>query len=123
MAHIGKITVNFANVAPDKFRELVLYVAQKCADDPRFGATKLNKILFFADFLAYAKYGEPITNAAYIKLPYGPGAKPMAPVREEMLENHEIAIERRERYGRSQERIVPLRKPDLSGFTATEIAL
>ena len=27
-----------------KFRELVIYIAEKCADDPTFGATKLNKI-------------------------------------------------------------------------------
>jgi len=35
-----------------KFQELLLYVAARCEGAPTFGATKLNKILFFADFLA-----------------------------------------------------------------------
>ena len=41
-------------IVPDceKLKELVLVVAQLCADDRNFGAVKLNKLLFFADFLA-----------------------------------------------------------------------
>jgi len=31
----------------DKFRELILYISQKCANDPSFGAIKVNKILYF----------------------------------------------------------------------------
>ena len=38
-------------MATDKFRELILYIAQESEGDPNFGATKLNKILFFCDFL------------------------------------------------------------------------
>ena len=45
-----------------KFKELVLHISQKCADDPSFGAVKLNKILFFADFASSAHYGTPITG-------------------------------------------------------------
>ena len=30
--------------------------------DERFGAVKLNKILYFADFEAYRRLGEPITG-------------------------------------------------------------
>ena len=30
----------------ERFRELVLCVSQKCANDPKFGSVKLNKILF-----------------------------------------------------------------------------
>jgi len=37
-----------------KFKELILYVADKCSDDPDFGAVKLNKILFYSDF--YSDY-------------------------------------------------------------------
>ena len=36
----------------ERLGELILYVADKCADDPRFGATKLNKILWWSDFQA-----------------------------------------------------------------------
>jgi hypothetical protein len=38
----------------DRFRELVLYIAHKTKDDPTFGRTKLAKVLFSRDFVAYA---------------------------------------------------------------------
>ena len=37
--------------------ELILYIAERCAEDPIFGAVKLNKLLWRADFLAYARDG------------------------------------------------------------------
>ncbi len=40
-----------------KFAELILYVSQKSTFDSTFGSTKLNKILYFSDFLAYGKLG------------------------------------------------------------------
>ncbi len=55
-----------------KFRELFLYIAESCAEDPRFGAVKLNKILYYADFEAYRRLGEPITGDTYRKLSEGP---------------------------------------------------
>ena len=54
-----------------KFRELVLYVARKSEADPRFGATKLNKILFYADFWAYSKLGRSISGQKYRRLDQG----------------------------------------------------
>ena len=33
-----------------KLRELILYISQRCANDPTFGAIKLNKTLCFSDF-------------------------------------------------------------------------
>jgi hypothetical protein len=45
------------NQHPDdeKLRELILYVSTLSKDDDNFGATKLNKLLFYADFLAYQR--------------------------------------------------------------------
>lgn len=34
--------------------------------------TKLNKLLFYADFLHFKEYGKSITGAKYARLPYGP---------------------------------------------------
>ena len=59
----------------NKFREPLLYVAHKSERDPSFGATKLNKLLFIADFLSYAKAGKSITGQPYVKLKNGPAPK------------------------------------------------
>jgi hypothetical protein len=55
-----------------KFEELVLYIAERTADDPAFGRTKLAKALFYADFEAFRLYGESITGAPYQAWQYGP---------------------------------------------------
>jgi hypothetical protein len=76
-----------------KMKELILYISQKCADDAKFGATKLNKILYFSDFLAYAYHGSPITGFEYQKLPNGPAPRRLVPVREQLMESGELGIQ------------------------------
>ena len=41
------------------FKELILCICQKCAADPKFGATKLKTLLDFSDFLPNAGLREP----------------------------------------------------------------
>ena len=106
-----------------KFREFVLYVAEKAADDPYFGAVKLNKILFFSDFLAYAVLGRPVSGAVYEKQNHGPVPREMLSIRQQLIENHEAALQERQHLGLRQERLIPLREPDLYDFTAEEVRL
>lgn len=110
-------------VSKRKLRELILYIADKCADDPAFGATKLNKILFYADFLSYLDHGEPITGATYQRLGNGPAPRELLPVRSEMEERGDLIRIQRRRFGYQQDRPISTRPPDLDPFTAQEIAI
>jgi uncharacterized phage-associated protein len=103
----------------EKFRELILYIASECSDDVFWGATKLNKQLFFCDFLAFQQLGQPITGAEYMALDYGPVPRRMLPTRAQMLLDGDIIIETRA----FQKRIVALRTADLSQFSSEEIHL
>ena len=49
----------------EKLAELVLYVAREIESDPTGGATKINKILYNAEFSHVRAYGVPITGAPY----------------------------------------------------------
>lgn len=100
----------------EKFRQLVLYIAQQCKPHPVFGATKLNKLLFFSDFIAYEKLGQAITGAEYMALEFGPRPRKLLSIREDMLLNGDIIIEQRG----SQHRVVPQRMPDLEHFSPAE---
>ena len=100
----------------EKFRELVLYIATQCAEHPFFGATKLNKILFFSDIIAYDQLGAPITGAEYVALEYGPGPRRWLPIQEDMRLSGEIDILQ----SGSQQRVVALRPPDLERFSPDE---
>lgn len=107
-----------------KLAELILYVSQKCANDPRFGAIKLNKVLYFSDFLAYANWGRPITGAEYQNLRNGPAPRRLLPLREILEFKRELVMQRVQlRSGNVQHRTVNMREPDLKVFTGEEIAL
>lgn len=106
-----------------KFQELVLYVAQRSEADPAFSATKLNKLLFFADFLAFASFGQPITGHRYQKLPKGPAPIAFLPVVGRMMEGGLCEWEYRPYFGKQQKRLVVHRSADLSSFSAEEIEL
>lgn len=75
----------------DKFRELILYVARETEDDPKCGATKLNKILFYADFLAYRELGSSLSGQTYQRLEHGPAPRGIVPAVEAMQESGECA--------------------------------
>ncbi|MFI5180939.1 MAG: Panacea domain-containing protein [Thermoanaerobaculia bacterium] len=108
----------------ERFKELILYVSQQCASAPKFGATKLNKILYFADFLAYAETGEPITGATYFALAAGPAPRALVPVREEMKAAGELAVQSVPLSdGRRLERPVNLREPRLEVFKPEQVAI
>jgi uncharacterized phage-associated protein len=107
----------------DKFRELLLFIAQRSEKDPRFGALKLNKLLFYSDFLAYLKFGHPITGQEYFALENGPAPRYLVRVRDQMVKSKEIAISRKTTFDGVQERVLALRDPDPNKFTPAEIAL
>jgi hypothetical protein len=108
----------------EKLKELIIYVALKCESDPWCGSTKLNKILFFADFLSYRATGVPITGARYQKLEHGPAPVALVPLRRQMeLEGSARLRESKVAGAHIQKRIVALRDPKLNLFAAAEIAM
>src|SRR5258706_11049650 len=106
-----------------RFRELIIYISAESVDDPHFGSTKLNKILFYSDFRAFERFGEPITGAAYFALDEGPAPYLLLPIRREL--EREGALEIRENVvgNFSQIRTIARREPHLDIFTEGELAL
>jgi len=107
----------------DKLRELVLYLCTVAEADDSFGSVKLNKLLFYSDFLAYSHRGVSITGQEYQKLKNGPAPRLMLPLLNNMQEKQQIAIADRHYYGLLQKKPVALREANLSGFSPEEIAL
>lgn len=106
-----------------KLQELILYIADKCENDEQFGSTKLNKILFFADFTSYARTGKSITGEAYQKLEHGPAPRQLVPAVADLKKDGALAEKTRSYHGYSQRWFVALRDPDISSFTAGDIAI
>lgn len=111
----------------DRLKEMILYVAQRCAAADRFGAIKLNKILWKADFDAFAARGVPITGRDYQRLELGPAPREMPRVYNDMLRDGLIRVERID-FGQNEagEDVVELRTialvtPNLGRFDAEDL--
>lgn len=111
------------DINPEKFKELLLYIAKKTEGDPTFGAIRMNKALFFADMFAFGRFGKSITGAEYQKLEHGPAPRSLLPLRKELIDAGDAVIAPRNVGGQTQHRLVHLREPNLSEFSGQEIAL
>ena len=90
----------------EKFKELILYIAEQCQHDLSFGAVKLNKMLYYADFDAYRLLGQPVTGATYRKLQAGPAPKDLIVARDELIDEGRVSLESRPYFNRTQKRLV-----------------
>lgn len=106
-----------------RLKEMILYIADKCAEDPTFGAVKLNKILFYADFRSFERYGEPVTGETYQRLPMGPAPVALKIVEREMQEAGDAIVRDNPYGGKVQKRTHALREADLNLFSARDIAI
>lgn len=66
-------TTGKVKFSKDKFHELTyLFIEEAKKNHEEVTETKLNKLLFYADFNHYNKFGKGITGSKYIKLQFGP---------------------------------------------------
>jgi len=107
----------------EKLKELILLIARESEGDVHFGAVKLNKELFYSDFLAYLHFGKAITGHEYIALERGPAPRYKMGIIHHMVEDGDLAIRKTESFGNVQDRAFALREPKLEVFTKEEIQL
>ncbi|MBI1729212.1 SocA family protein [Candidatus Acetothermia bacterium] len=108
-----------------KLEELIVFFAQECIGDKHFGATKLNKLLFTADFWAHAYLGRSITGTKYIRQQFGPTPDPdlFLKIRQSLIDDGRITIVGEETYRGIRQRPIALTEPNLQIFDKNEIAL
>ncbi|MBP7792131.1 MAG: DUF4065 domain-containing protein [Candidatus Goldbacteria bacterium] len=104
----------------EKFKQILLYILERCAGKPNIGETVLYKLLYFADFNYYELYEEQMTGARYRKLQYGPVPMEFSEVVDRMVKKNELAVARTDYYGYPQKRYIPNIKADLNMLKATE---
>ncbi|HEX8803322.1 MAG TPA: type II toxin-antitoxin system antitoxin SocA domain-containing protein [Acidimicrobiales bacterium] len=105
-----------------KFRELVLYVAERLRHDTAGGTTKQVDALYFAEFAHVRRTGRPISGAEYHRLGRAPVPRRLLPVRRELLESGDAELVRVEFLGHEQRRLQPRRAADRSVLADDEVA-
>jgi len=113
--------ISIPTLQTSKFKNVLLYLLEKCAGKPNVGETVLYKLLYFSDFNYYELYEEHLTGAKYRKLPYGPVPQKLDAIIGQMIEKGKIQRIKTEYHGYPQIRYLPLEKPDLTKLKASEI--
>lgn len=103
-----------------KFKNVLLYILERCAGKPNVGETVLYKLLYFADFNYYELYEEHLTGAKYRKLPYGPVPQKLDTIIGQMIEKAQLQRVKTKYHGYPQTRYLPLEKADLTKLKASE---
>lgn len=108
------------NLKMSKFKNVLLYILEKCAGKPNVGETVLYKLLYFSDFNYYELYEEHLTGAKYRKLPFGPVPQKLNSIINQMIDSGTLKRIKTEYHGYPQTRYFPLEKPDLETLKASE---
>lgn len=104
----------------NKFKNVLLYILERCAGKPNVGETVLYKLLYFSDFNYYELYEEHLTGAKYRKLPYGPVPQKFDTIIVQMIEKGQLQRVKTDYHGYPQTRYLPLEKADLTELRASE---
>ncbi len=104
----------------EKFKNVLMYILERCAGKPNIGETVLYKLLYLSDFNYYEIYEEHLTGAQYRKLPFGPVPRKLDSIINLMIEKGKLQRIKTKYYDYPQTRYIPLEKADLTQLTAAE---
>ena len=113
--------VSVPGLKVEKFKQVLLYVLERCAGKPNIGETVLNKLMYFIEFNYYERYEEHLIGATFKKLQFGPVPQDMDLLLTKMEKDGLIKMFKVDYYGLLQKRFIPLEKPDLKKINATEL--
>ncbi len=112
--------ISVPSIKVDKFKNVLLYILEKCAGKPNVGETVLYKLLYFSDFNYYELYEDHLTGANYRKLPFGPVPQKLDSILQQMITNNQLQRVKTDYHGYLQTRYLPLEKSNLTELRASE---
>lgn len=115
-----EVRISVPKLQVQKFKNVLLYILERCAGKPNVGETVLYKLLYFSDFNYYELYEEQLTGAQYRKLPYGPVPQKMDTIINQMMEDGQLQRVKTDYYGYPQTRYLPRVKANLTELKASE---
>jgi Protein of unknown function (DUF4065) len=98
------------------------YIISRCRPDD-LGATKLNKILWFADVAYFERYGKSITGDEYVKRQFGPVPKHVPMAIRELEESRMIVSREVDYFGRPKKEFWSLQDANIDTFDPNAISI
>jgi uncharacterized phage-associated protein len=107
------------NVHKEKYYNAILYFIKYC-NNQYLGATKLNKLLYYLDFISYRDTGHQITGDVYIHNQYGPVPANINEILAELYAKGAVRAEVRQYKDGEAFKYQKLTDPDLDIFNTYE---
>lgn len=104
----------------DKLKAVVHFVISKC-DSSRLGATRLNKILWYADTISHRISGASMTGETYVKRQHGPVPYHILGILRELEGEGAIIINERVKAGYPMREFLARREPNRKALSADEM--
>lgn len=89
---MGKLKLN-----KSKYKNSILYFIKHC-NNRHLGKTKLNKLLYYLDFISYRDRGKPVSGDVYIHEEYGPMPSKTDEILSELKKEKKVKIDFDETY-------------------------
>lgn len=105
----------------EKFKDALHYVIARVGSRPGFGATKLYKVMWFAEAKTFVLTGSPMFGAEFVREKHGPVPRCAMPVRQELVNEHRVKIWQDRWHNRLQWRFQSITPPSTERFTSDEI--
>lgn len=105
----------------EKFKQLVHYVVHLAGNRPGFGATKVNKVLWFVEARGAVLRNKPVTGAKFIRRQFGPVPAAIMVIREELEREGILRVSKDFHYNREITIWKSLQQPNMSEFSRDEI--
>ena len=106
-----------------KFKQMVHYICWKCDNPQTLGATKLNKIIWFAERTAFLRMGKSMTGVRFVKQERGPVPNAILPILRELEAERALAVRDTRSISYLKKEYIALRDPDFDAFTSREVSL
>lgn len=117
----NEIRISVPKINLLKFKNLILYILEKCGSKPNVGETVLYKLLYFCDFNYYELYEEHLSGSKYRKLQNGPVPYTGDSIINQMVHDKELESFKTEFHGYKQTKYIPLVSANLKIFNGAEI--
>lgn len=110
---------NTTKLNEKKYKNAILYFIKYCNNN-YLGDTKLNKLLYYLDFINYRDRKESVTGDFYIHNHFGPTPSEATVFLSDLVENHDIEVKKKDFKDSHTTSFVLKTEPDESVFLEEE---
>ncbi len=113
------VTTLLNKINKEKYKNAILFFVKYC-NNQYLGATKLNKLLYYLDFISYRDRGDSVTGDIYLHKQFGPVPSELDNILSELQSEESLNVESVDYGEKDGFRYDVKKSPDVSVFNPYE---